>query len=70
MCAMNGKNDAKAFIDWALTHGYSDELTIERINVNGNYEPNNCTWIPMSEQYKNKQSNWWKQKLPEPYKGE
>lgn len=64
------KNNVKAFIDWALTHGYSDELTIERINVNGNYEPNNCTWIPMSEQYKNKQSNWWKQKSPEPYERE
>ena len=62
------KNNAKAFIDWAITHGYSDDLTIERIDVNGNYEPSNCTWIPMSEQYKNKQSNYNKQPLPEPYK--
>ena len=61
------KNNAKAFIDWALTHGYSDNLTIERIDVNGNYEPSNCTWIPMSEQYKNKQSNHSKQPLPKPY---
>lgn len=61
------KNDAKAFIDWAITNGYSDDLTIERINVNGNYEPSNCTWIPMSEQYKNKQSNHDKQPLPTPY---
>lgn len=63
------KNNPKTFIDWALTHGYSDDLTIERINVNGNYEPSNCTWIPMSEQYKNKQSNCRKCELPEPYKG-
>jgi hypothetical protein len=64
------KNNAKAFIDWAITHGYSDDLTIERIDVNGNYEPSNCTWIPMSEQYKNKQSNYNKQPLPQPYKAE
>lgn len=51
------KNDSKAFIDWALTNGYSDDLTIERIDVNGNYEPSNCTWIPMSEQYDNKRQN-------------
>lgn len=62
------KNNSKAFIDWALANGYQDDLTIERINVNGNYEPSNCTWIPMKEQYKNKQSNWWKNSLPQPYK--
>ena len=62
------KNNPDAFIDWALTHGYSDDLTIERIDVNGNYEPSNCTWIPMSEQYKNKQSNSGKMPVPEPYK--
>ena len=42
------------FYEWAIKNGYSDELTIERINVNGNYEPSNCTWIPLSEQNKNK----------------
>ena len=51
------KNDSKAFIDWALANGYSDDLTIERIDVNGNYEPSNCMWIPMSEQYDNKRQN-------------
>lgn len=64
------KNNSKAFIDWALCNGYSDNLTLERINVNGNYEPHNCTWIPMKEQYKNKQSNWWKNTIPEPYREE
>lgn len=61
------KHNSRAFIDWALNNGYSDNLTLERINVNGNYEPSNCTWIPMKDQYKNKQSNWWKQYLPKPY---
>ena len=51
------KNNAKAFINWALSNGYSDDLTIERIDVNGNYEPSNCTWIPMKDQYDNKRQN-------------
>ena len=48
------KNDFKVFYDWALTNGYERGLTIERVNVNGNYEPSNCTWIPRSEQPKNR----------------
>lgn len=58
------------FFKWALENGYDDSLTIDRIDVNGNYEPSNCRWIPMSEQYKNKQSNCKKQPLPEPWEGE
>jgi hypothetical protein len=34
--------DFKNFADWALSNGYSDELTLDRIDVNGNYEPLNC----------------------------
>ena len=50
--------------------GWEEHLTLERINVNGNYEPSNCEWIPMSEQYKNKQSNHNKMPLPQLYKAE
>lgn len=47
-------NDFMSFYDWAMSNGYSDDLTIDRINNNGNYEPNNCRWIPMEEQVHNK----------------
>ena len=62
--------DFESFYTWSMEHGYPDTLTIDRIDSSGNYEPSNCRWIPMAEQYKNKQSNWWKQPLPEPYGGD
>lgn len=40
----------EVFRDWALSNGYTDVLSIERKNFNGNYCPKNCTWIPMNEQ--------------------
>lgn len=44
----------ECFYIWANENGYTDDLTIERIDVNGNYEPSNCTWIPLSQQGLNK----------------
>ena len=44
------------FLEWALNNGYQDYLTIDRINVNGNYEPSNCRWATNSEQQHNKQN--------------
>jgi hypothetical protein len=45
------------FYNWAINNGYNDNLTIERIDVNGNYEPDNCTWIPFFEQHGNTRRN-------------
>ena len=52
-------DDYTKFRDWAYQHGYDDkapygELTIDRMDANGNYEPNNCRFISLKEQNKNK----------------
>lgn len=45
------------FRNFALSHGYADHLTIERIDVNGNYEPKNITFIPQALQARNKRNS-------------
>ncbi len=50
------KNSFVAFRDWALANGYEDGLSLERIDVNGNYTPANCCWIPRAHQAKNRQN--------------
>ena len=48
------RKNFESFRDWALSHGYDDNLTIERKDVDGNYCPENCEWITQDKQSKNR----------------
>lgn len=50
-------NDPQAFYKWAISNGYTDNLTIDRINNNGNYKPSNCRWVTSKIQSNNKRKN-------------
>lgn len=47
-------NSSTIFIKWAIEHGYKKGLQLDRIDVNGNYEPNNCRWLAPKENSQNK----------------
>lgn len=51
------KNNFRLFAKWAVENGWKYGLSIERINHNENYCPENCTFITMAEQARNKTSN-------------
>ena len=50
-------HDFMTFRIWALSNGYTDELTIDRIDADGNYCPDNCKWVDMKVQANNRSNN-------------
>lgn len=62
---LNPENGFDKFVEWALSHGYKDDLTIERTSVDGDYCPENCCWITRKAQAGNKRETRWVD-----YKGE
>lgn len=51
------KDNFEAFRDWAMLHGYADNLSIDRKDVNGSYSPDNCRWATEKQQNNNQRSN-------------
>lgn len=51
------RNDFESFYLWAISNGYSDSLSIDRLDVDGNYDPSNCKWATVKEQARNRRTN-------------
>lgn len=52
-------NDFESFYNWAMENGYEENLTIDRINVDEGYSPDNCRWVTWKEQQRNKRNNYY-----------
>jgi len=53
------RKDYAAFVSWSVNAGYAASLTIDRIDNHKGYSPDNCRWVPMSKQNRNKRNSSW-----------
>ena len=51
------KENFESFVKWSLVNGYNDSLSIDRIDNSKGYSPDNCRWVELKEQFKNKTNN-------------
>lgn len=56
-CCSEWRNNFLSFQTWAVSNGYKEGLTIERINNDKGYQPDNCKWITRAEQNRNKRNS-------------
>lgn len=52
-------DDYDEFFEWAIRNGYRDDLTLERVDNERDYSPNNCKWIPKKPQARNRRTTKW-----------
>lgn len=51
------RDNLQAFYEWSISNGYAEHLTLDRIDNDKGYSPDNCRWVTMKEQQNNRSNN-------------